>query len=76
MHLPDGPRDFPDREAALGLAREAARDLAREQAVAAGASAPDIELEEIRREAEVVGGDPIFVEAEVIATAAGRPRLA
>ena len=76
VHLPDGPRDFPDREAALGLAREAARDLAREQAVAAGASAPDIELEEIRREAEVVGGDPIFVEAEVIATAAGRPRLA
>ncbi|MDX1422782.1 MAG: hydantoinase/oxoprolinase family protein [Kiloniellales bacterium] len=76
VHLPDGPRDFPDREAALGLAREAVRDLAREQAVAAGASAPDIELEEIRREAEVVGGDPIFVEAEVIATAAGRPRLA
>ena len=28
------------------------------------------------RAAEVFGGDPIFVEAEVIATAAGRPRLA
>jgi hypothetical protein len=76
VHLPDGPRDFPDREAALSLAREAALDLARGQAIAAGASAPDIELEEICREAEMVGGDPIFVEAEVIATAAGRPRLA
>ncbi len=76
VHLPDGLRDFTDREKALALAREAARDSARSQAIAAGALAPEIELEEVNRVAEMAGGDPIFVEAEVIATAAGRPRLA
>jgi N-methylhydantoinase A/oxoprolinase/acetone carboxylase beta subunit len=76
VHLPDGPRDFTDREAALALAREAARDIARSQALAAGAVNPETELEEIERVAEIAGSNPIFVEAEVIATAAGRPRLA
>jgi N-methylhydantoinase A/oxoprolinase/acetone carboxylase beta subunit len=76
VHLPDGLRDFTDREAALALARETARDMARDQAITAGALAPETELEETERAAEVFGGDPIFVEAEVIATAVGRPRLA
>jgi N-methylhydantoinase A/oxoprolinase/acetone carboxylase beta subunit len=76
VHLPDGLRDFDDREAALALARETARDMARDQAITAGALAPETELEETERAAEVFGGDPIFVEAEVIATAVGRPRLA
>jgi len=75
VHLPEGLRDFTDREAALALAREAARDMARDQAITAGALAPETELEETERAAEVFGGDPIFVEAEVIATAVGRPRL-
>ena len=61
---------------ALALARETARDMARDQAITAGALAPETELEEIERAAEMFGGDPIFVEAEVIATAVGRPRLA
>jgi N-methylhydantoinase A/oxoprolinase/acetone carboxylase beta subunit len=76
VHLPEGLRDFADREEALALAREAAHDMARGQAITAGALAPETELEEIDRVAEVFGGDPIFVEAEVIATAVGRPRLA
>ena len=76
VHLPEGLRDFTDREAALALARETARDMARDQAITAGALAPETELEETERAAEVFGGDPIFVEAEVIATAVGRPRLA
>jgi len=76
VHLPEGLRDFDDREAALALARETARDMARDQAITAGALAPETELEETERAAEVFGGDPIFVEAEVIATAVGRPRLA
>jgi 5,10-methenyltetrahydromethanopterin hydrogenase len=76
VHLPEGLRDFANREEALALAREAARDMARDQAITAGALAPETELEEIDRVAEVFGGDPIFVEAEVIATAVGRPRLA
>jgi N-methylhydantoinase A/oxoprolinase/acetone carboxylase beta subunit len=76
VHLPEGLRDFDDREAALALARETARNMARDQAITAGALAPEIELEETERAAEVFGGDPIFVEAEVIATAVGRPRLA
>ncbi len=76
VHLPEGLRDFDDREAALALARQTARNMARDQAITAGALAPEIELEETERAAEVFGGDPIFVEAEVIATAVGRPRLA
>jgi N-methylhydantoinase A/oxoprolinase/acetone carboxylase beta subunit len=76
VHLPEGPRDFDRREAAMALARDTARALARDHATAAGAQAPEIELEEVERVAEMFGGDPIFVEAEVIATAAGRPRLA
>jgi N-methylhydantoinase A/oxoprolinase/acetone carboxylase beta subunit len=76
VHLPEGPRDLSDRTEALALARERARDLARDQALAAGAVAPETEEEVVERAAEVFGGDPIFVEAEVIATAAGRPRLA
>ena len=76
VHLPEGLRDFDDREAALALARETARDMARDQAITAGALAPETELEETERAAEVFGGDPIFVEAEVIATSVGRPRLA
>ncbi len=76
VHLPEGLRDFADREEALALAREAAHDMARGQAITAGALAPETELEETERAAEVFGGDPIFVEAEVIATAVGRPRLA
>ena len=76
LHLPDGVRDFAKRDEARALARETAREMAREQAIAAGTPAPEIELEEIERQAEVIGGDPIFVEAEVIATAVGRPRLA
>jgi len=76
VHLPDGLRDFTDRAAALALARQAAGELARSQALAAGAVNPKTELEEIERIAEMAGSDSIFVEAEVIATAAGRPRLA
>jgi hypothetical protein len=76
VHLPDGLRDFADRSEALALARQAATELARSQALAAGAVDPRTEVEEIERAAEMAGSDPIFVEAEVIATAAGRPRLA
>jgi len=76
VHLPDGLRDFTERAAAMALARETASGLARDQAITAGAAAPETELEELERVAEVFGGDPIFVEAEVIATAVGRPRLA
>jgi N-methylhydantoinase A/oxoprolinase/acetone carboxylase beta subunit len=76
VHLPEGLRDFTNREEALALARETARNMARDQAITAGARAPETELEVVERAAEVFGGDPIFVEAEVIATAAGRPRLA
>ena len=75
VHLPDGVEDFPARAEAEALARETAQKTALAQALAAGAVAPEVELEEIERVAEVVGGGPIFVEAEIIATAAGRPRL-
>ncbi len=75
LHLPQGVRDFATREEAMAVARETSREIARRQAIEAGAAAPEIELEEIERVAEVMGGGPLFVEAEVIATAVGRPRL-
>ena len=75
LHLPDGIKDFSTLAEAKALAVTASQEAVRKRALDAGAGDPDIEIEETEKVAEVVGGKPIFVEAEVIATAAGRPRL-
>ncbi len=67
--------DFRDEEPALAAARAEASRLARERAVEAGADEPQIDLcEEIV--AATVDGQRIFVEARIVATAFGRPRIA
>ena len=75
-HLPDGIRDFPDLEQAAGVTLAAARDKATAQARAAGAV--DIRLECSRADnvVEGPGGLRTFLESVIVATAAGRPRLA
>jgi N-methylhydantoinase A/oxoprolinase/acetone carboxylase beta subunit len=75
-HLPDGIRDFPDLEQAAGVTLAAARDKATAQARTAGAV--DIRLECSRADnvVEGPGGLRTFLESVIVATAAGRPRLA
>ncbi|HKY94026.1 MAG TPA: hydantoinase/oxoprolinase family protein [Kiloniellales bacterium] len=75
-HLPDGIRDFPDLEQAAVVTLSAARDKAAAQARAAGAV--DIRLETSRADnvVEGPGGLRTFLESVIVATAAGRPRLA
>ena len=75
-HLPDGIRDFPELEQAATVTLAAARDKATAQARAAGAT--DIRLETSRADnvVESPGGLRTFLESVIVATAAGRPRLA
>ncbi|MCU0830230.1 MAG: hydantoinase/oxoprolinase family protein [Rhizobiaceae bacterium] len=67
--------DHRERDAALSAARRAAEALALQQAVAAGADAPDITLTEHVTEVPV-DNLTMFVEASITATATGRPRTA
>jgi len=75
-HLPEGIRDFPDLEQAARVTLEAASARATAQAQAAGAG--DIRLETSRSDnvVEGQGGLRTFLESVIVATAAGRPRLA
>jgi demethoxyubiquinone hydroxylase (CLK1/Coq7/Cat5 family) len=75
-HLPDGVRDFPELESAASATLAAAREKAEAQARAAGAI--EIRLESSRADnvVEGPGGLRTFLESVIVATAAGRPRLA
>ena len=68
--------DFSVLDAAIVRAREVAIALAREQARRAGAD--DVHVETARQDlrAPGVGGEEIFIESAVSATAFGRPHLA
>ena len=76
VHLTSGVRDFLELGLAMDYAEREAREIATAQARRAGAG--EIEVKASRSERIVPGptGGEIFVEAEVIATAVGRPRLA
>ena len=68
-------RDFANEAAALELAEAEIRTLAAARAKEAGAEEANIELvRDIR--AATVEGQRTFIEATLIATAAGRPRIA
>jgi N-methylhydantoinase A/oxoprolinase/acetone carboxylase beta subunit len=71
----DAVRDFTDEEAALAAAEATVRAAAAERARAAGGDAAEIEVSrEVK--AVTVEGQRSFVEARVVAVAAGRPRIA
>lgn len=68
-------RDFPDEEAALAAAEASIRDAARAGAAEAGAAAVEIDVvHEVK--ASTVEGRRLFVEARLVASASGRPRIA
>src|SRR5690606_21196584 len=68
-------RDFPDEEAAIAHAEASVRRHALAKATEAGAVTPGIE---VRRDikASTVDSRRMFVEAQGVAGASGRPRIA
>jgi N-methylhydantoinase A/oxoprolinase/acetone carboxylase beta subunit len=71
----DAPRDFGDEEKALAEAEARVRAIVAERALAAGADTAEIEIARDIR-ATVVEGSRMFIEARLVATASGRPRIA
>jgi N-methylhydantoinase A/oxoprolinase/acetone carboxylase beta subunit len=68
-------RDFTDEDAALAEAEAGVRAAVAGRAEAAGADTADIDVERDVRTA-TVEGQRSFIEARIVATAAGRPRIA
>ncbi|MBL8581917.1 MAG: hydantoinase/oxoprolinase family protein [Rhizobiaceae bacterium] len=68
-------RDFLDEDEAMQAAEADVRRMAAERAVAAGADAAEIEVTREFKTA-TVEGQRSFIEARVVAVAAGRPRVA
>jgi len=77
VHLPDQVRDFPTLEEAAACAEAIAGRLAEEQARLAGAGTPRVRVERHDRKVPAGAGSigDLYLETEVVATAAGRPRL-
>jgi len=70
----EGVRDFAELEPAVRFARQEAADRARELALRAGAAAVQVSVTQADQSVEVAG-DRLFLGSEIVATAAGRPRL-
>ncbi len=71
----DEIRDFTEEEKALAAAEADVREIAFERARNAGTDDAEIDIaKEIR--ASTVEGQRMFIEAHVVATASGRPRIA
>lgn len=72
VHLPDGPKDFGEMEAALDLARDAAKNLATARATKAGAHQVNVALQEDIKLVPISSERDMFIEALIYATADGR----
>ena len=72
IHLPEGPRDVGEMEAALDIAREAATALATSRATQAGAEAVSVTSEEDVKLVPISSDRDMFIEALIYATADGR----
>ena len=72
VHLPTGPQDMTDMEAALQAARDAATALANDRALQAGATFVDVCLSENVKLVPLSADRDMFIEALVYATADGR----
>lgn len=74
-HLPDGPKRFGTRDQALGALETHLTLEARARARAAGVE--EIRLSVARDISEIeIEGQPMFIEAKLMVTAQGRPRIA
>ena len=69
------PHDFSDEAQALAYAEDSARAAASQKARDAGTDEAEIAVQRLLRTAEVEGRR-LFIDAAVIATASGRPRIA
>ena len=72
IHLPEGPKDLGEMEAALDLARDAAGALARSRAMQAGAGKVNVKLDEDVKLVPISSDRDMFIEALIYATAHGR----
>ena len=73
VHLPDGPKDLPDRSEAFALAHQTAESVARSRAAQAGASKVDITMQEEVNEVPLAENKTLFIEAVIQAQAVGIP---
>jgi len=71
IHLPDGPKDLGEMEAALAHARDAAAGLARMRAKNAGAKDVEVTLDEDVKLVPISSERDMFLEALIYATADG-----
>ena len=76
VHAPSGVHDFGDLELAAAAAIEEASREARSHALAAGAAEVRVQTSRRDRVASDVQGRDMFIESEIGAAAAGRPRHA
>ncbi len=78
VNLPGEAADFPTLPEALAYAESRGRELARAEALRAGAAEVEVEVERDDRTAPVANawGRDVFVETRIQVTAVGRPRLA
>ncbi|MCF8484023.1 MAG: hydantoinase/oxoprolinase family protein [Rhodobacteraceae bacterium] len=74
-HLPDGVQVFNDRETALEVMEAALRHEATSRALRAGAVEVNLTVTREVRQADIEGRT-MFIEAMIVATASGRPRVA
>jgi len=75
VHLPTGPQDFGDQDSAVSALETVLKDQAIADAKAAGAA--DIQVT-VTRDIRVAGVEAreVFVEAQIVVEASGRPRVA
>lgn len=73
LHLPDGVVGHGDAAAARAVLEARAAELARDQALAAGAVDPLVTVETELGRAALEGGRELLLEIRVVATARGRP---
>ena len=76
VHAGTEVEDFSELDAALARARNLAVAHSRESARAAGADDVHVETEQHDLRAPSAGGEEIFIETSITATAIGRPNLA
>jgi N-methylhydantoinase A/oxoprolinase/acetone carboxylase beta subunit len=72
---PDGIEDFTTEDQALAAAEDRLRAIVARRAVDAGTDEADIQVSTDLKTAEIEGRRA-FIEAHMVATASGRPRIA
>ena len=75
VHLESGPEDFPETAAALDRLETVLREEAEKAAKDAGAVGIQVSAKRDVRSVEIESR-PMFIEAEIVVEASGRPRVA